>query len=233
MQEKEITFMKKALISCAVFEPYLKFLLKGRTDIQSVVFLEVKQHNHPEQLGVLLQEEINKISDVDEILVMYGLCGNAILPLKSRGIPVRLLKMHDCGMAFSGSRQRYKQLFAHRLSQSYACAAYDVLDSAENYRMSLEYLRIKQEYGEENAEYVLEMLHKPKNETTVYFDFGLGEDQDFLKKNTGRPLEVVSGGWQMMQDFIDGKDGDAVVLRDNEDLFAIYDLDEVFVSKGK
>jgi hypothetical protein len=43
----------------------------------------------------------------------------------------------------------------------------------------------------------------------------------------------VSGGWQMMQDFIDGKDGDTVVLRENEELFAIYDLDEVFVSREK
>jgi hypothetical protein len=65
------------------------------------------------------------------------------------------------------------------------------------------------------------------------FDFGLDEDRDFLKKNVGRPLEVVQGGWQMMQDFIDGKDVDTVVLRENEELFAIYDLDEVFVSREK
>jgi hypothetical protein len=225
--------MKKAIISCAVFEPYLKILLNNRDDIQSVVYLEVKQHNHPEQLAILLQENINRIFDVDEILVMYGLCGNAILPLKSNGIPIRLLKVHDCGMVLAGNRQRYKELFGHRLSQSYACAAYDVLDSSENYRMSLEYLRIKQEYGEDNAEYILETLHKPKNETTVYFDFGLKEDQEFLEKNAGRPLEVVSGGWKMMQDFIDGKDVDSVVLQENEELFAIYDLDDVFVSREK
>ena len=225
--------MKKAIISCAVFEPYLKKLLSDRDDISSIVFLEVKQHNHPEQLAVSLQSEINKIKDADEILLMYGLCGNAILPLRSSTVPVRILKMHDCGMALSGSRQRYKELFGHRLSQSYACAAYDVLDNAENYRMSLEYLRIKQEYGEENAEYVLEMLHKPKNETTVYFDFGLDEDRDFLSKNVGRSLEVVQGGWQMMQDFIDGKNKDSVLLSENEELFAIYDLDEVFVSREK
>jgi len=164
---------------------------------------------------------------------MYGLCGNAILPLKSNGIPIRLLKVHDCGMVLAGTRQRYKELFGHRLSQSYACVAYDVLDSSENYRMSLEYLRIKQEYGEDNAEYILETLHKPKNETTVYFDFGLKDDHEFLKKNVGRPLEVVSGGWQMMQDFIDGKDADSVILHENEELFAIYDLDDVFVSREK
>ena len=225
--------MKRALISCAVFEPYLKEILKDRTDIHPVIFLEVKQHNHPEQLAVLLQSQIDNISDADEILLMYGLCGNAILPLKSNGIPIRMLKMHDCGMALSGTRQRYKELFAHRLSQSYACAAYDVLDSADNYRMSLEYLRIKQEYGEENAEYVLEMLHKPKHDTTVYFDFGLTEDRAFLKRNQGRDLEIVSGGWQMMTDFIEGKDADTVLLKDNEELFAIYDLDDVFVSKEK
>jgi hypothetical protein len=225
--------MRKAIISCAVFEPYLKQLLRNRDDIASVVFLEVKQHNHSEQLALLLQQDIDRIRDVDEILVMYGLCGNAILPLKSNGIPIRLLKVHDCGMVLAGSRNRYKELFAHRLSQSYACAAYDVLESSENYRMSLEYLRIKQEYGEDNAEYILETLHKPKNETTVYFDFGLTEDQAFLNKHVGRPLEVVSGGWGMMRDFIDGKDNDAVVLKENEELFAIYDLDEVFVSREK
>lgn len=225
--------MRKAIISCAVFEPYLKILLRNRNDIASVVFLEVKQHNHPEQLAQLLQQGIDRIRDVDEILVMYGLCGNAILPLKSIGIPIRFLKVHDCGMVLAGSRKCYKERFAHRLSQSYACAAYDVLESSQNYRMSLEYLRIKQEYGEDNAEYILETLHKPKNETTVFFDFGLTEDQAFLRKHAGRPLEVVSGGWQMMQDFIDGKDNDAVVLKENEELFAIYDLDEVFVSREK
>ncbi len=225
--------MKKAIISCAVFQPYLKEILKDRTDIQSVIFLEVKQHNHPEQLAVLLQKEIDKIADADEILLMYGLCGNAILPLKSNGIPVRMFRMHDCGMALSGTRQRYKELFAHRLSQSYACAAYDVLDSADNYRMSQEYLRIKQEYGEENAEYILEMLHKPKHDTTIYFDFGLDEDRAFLEKNKDRSLEIVTGGWQMMLDLLDCKEADTVVLRENEELFAIYDLDEVFVSKEK
>ena len=63
--------MRKALISCAVFEPYLKQLLRNRDDIVSVIFLEVKQHNHPEQLAILLQQDIDRIRDVDEILVMY------------------------------------------------------------------------------------------------------------------------------------------------------------------
>jgi hypothetical protein len=224
--------MKRKIISCAIFEPYVSLIANHHRTQFDVKYLEIKQHDNPERLNELLQHEIDMIVDGEEILLLYGLCGNSILNLKARHIPIRILKVHDCAMVLSGSRDRYKKLFAKNLSQAYACVSYDSMESYQNFKMSLEYLRLVNEYGKDNADYVLETLYRPKSDTIFYFDFHLPNDQVQKEKYDKSRLEVFEGSLKMLENILLDRDmSDTECLCQGEKIYPIYDLDQVFVIK--
>ncbi len=224
--------MKRKIISCAIFEPYVNMIAINHQVNFDVKYLEIKQHDDPKRLNDLLQHEIDQIQHVDEILLLYGLCGNSILRLKAKDIPVRILKVHDCAMVLSGSRNRYKELFVHNLSQAYACASYDSLESYNNFKMSLMYLRLVNEYGQDNADYVLKTLYYPKSDKIFYFDFHLPNDAIQKLKYEKNKLKVVEGSLKMLENVLLNREHkDTECLRQGEMIDPIYDLDEVFVIK--
>lgn len=226
--------MKRKIISCAIFKPYIELIETQNNLFFDVEYLDIKQHDKPKQLNALLQEKINESKAVDEILLLYGLCGNAILNLVANDIPVRILKVHDCAMVLSGTRERYKKLFSNNLSQAYACASYNSLDSYHNYKVSLEYLRLVDQYGQENADYVLETLYRPKSDTIFYFNYHLKEDEKEIKKYDQDKLIIMDGQLTMLKDVLLNKDyKDSELLKTNEYIDPIYDLEDVFVIKQK
>jgi len=224
--------MKRKIISCAIFKPYIEVIEKTYDVFFDVQYLDIKQHDDPKKLNQLLQNEINQIKNVDEILLLYGLCGNSILNLKTMNIPVRILKVHDCAMVLAGSKSRYKQLFSQNLSQAYACASYNSLDSYNNYKTSLEYLRLVNKYGQENADYVLQVLYQPKSEHIFYFNFNLEEDKTEIEKYDRKKLKIIDGNLTMLENVLLMKDlKDTELLIINSSIEPIYDLEEVFVIK--
>lgn len=224
--------MKRKIISCAIFKPYIELIETQNNLIFDVEYLDIKQHDKPKQLNALIQKKINEIKEADEILLLYGLCGNALLGLAANDIPVRILKVHDCAMVLSGSRDRYKSLFSNNLSQAYACVSYNSLDSYHTYKASLEYLRLVDQYGQENADYVLETMYRPKSDTIFYFNYGLKDDKKEIKKYDSNKLKIIDGQLTMLEDVLLSKDyKDTELLKRNESIEPIYDLDDVFVIK--
>ncbi len=224
--------MKRKIISCAIFKPYIELIEVQNNLFFDVEYLDIKQHDKPKQLNALLQEKINEIKAVDEILLLYGLCGNAILNLVANDIPVRILKVHDCAMVLSGTRERYKKLFSNNLSQAYACASYNSLDSYHIYKASLKYLRLVEQYGQDNADYVLETMYLPKSDTIFYFNYDLKEDEKEIKKYDPSKLKVMNGQLTMLKDVLLNRDyKDTELLKTNEYIDPIYDLEDVFVIK--
>ena len=218
----------KKIISCKVFEPYIKRIQAETGTVFDVQWIDIKQHDNPKQLSAMIQSEVDNIVSADEILILYGLCGNALIEIVSRSIPLTILKVHDCCTVLMGSKERYSTFFADRLSQVWSCESYS-LDKNENYlKLTNDYLRYVKDYGEDNADYILEMLTPKKTEKSVYITFDSKADQLNICKLDSKGTEVINGDLKMLRNILNDEDKkDTLRLYPNEKLEALYDLSEV------
>ena len=87
---------KKLFIACTMQVDLIKSIYKKHQISIPVIWLERSLHNNPRQLNVRLQELIDQNQGYDEILFSYGLCGNAVIDLKSHNTKLVLPKYDDC-----------------------------------------------------------------------------------------------------------------------------------------
>ena len=80
-------------------------------DNYEFVYLDIQQHNQPHTLAKNIQKEIDKSRGDEKIIVLYGLCGNALVEIQARNIPVYLVRVHDCLTVLLGSKQRFVIIF--------------------------------------------------------------------------------------------------------------------------
>jgi len=219
--------MKRKIIACEVFKPYLEQIFL-RLPKEEIDYLEIKQHNHPEILANHLQEKIDVITDVDEILVLYGLCGNAILPLIARTIPIRVLRVHDCAAVLLGSNKAYQERFEGNPFKRYHCFSYG--DKEEEYfsKTSPEYRKIADQYGEDNADYVYEMLYDKFSAQVTYIRLGLEGENEQLSRHEPGYYSVIDGHLGMLEKILkNDPDSTDLVLHPNEHFEGVYDYQEV------
>lgn len=150
------------IISCEIFKPYIE-LLNMELDI---VYLDIEGHNYPKRLARMIQKEIDQSLNYEKILVLYGLCGNALLDLKVRDIPIYVIRVHDCLSILLGSKERFYHLFNERLSCGWSCY------SLENRVISYD------GYDEEEVEYLKSVLDLKKD---VYVSFSLEKEKEYEK----------------------------------------------------
>lgn len=219
--------MNRKIICCSVFKPYIEKLNQQYQKELNIEYYEVKLHNEPKKLFELLQNKINELSGFDEILIMYGLCGHATSDLRAKDCPITLLKVHDCFSILLGGKDRFIELFSNRLSTGWNSASYRLDDFGYN-KTSQEYLNYVEEYGEDNADYLMETLYGNQGQK-IYLDFGLNEDKENLQE--GHSFEVISGSYKQIEEIIfhDVRNNNhTLTLYPNEKIKLEYDLVEVF-----
>lgn len=223
--------MFRTIISCRVFEPYVRLFETERDVKLDIRWIDVKQHDQPKRLQELIQKEIDTIQDADEILVLYGICGNALVGLKPKNIPLALVRVHDCCPILLGSKKRFKEVFGHRLSQRWGCESYSIDDQSKYDSKSPEYLKLAKEYGEENAEYVFSILHPETSDGLVYINFGSELDRFNLTQLVNEKVEIADGQTEFLFSIIDGTSDELLILNPDETIEPLYDLDIVFEKK--
>lgn len=89
----------RVLIACSMLENEIRMILDrlGLKDLM-VVWMERGYHDRPEELGHVVQEEIDKAEDLgaDEILLCYGLCGNGAEGWTAKRAKLVMPKFDDC-----------------------------------------------------------------------------------------------------------------------------------------
>lgn len=219
--------MKRKILCCKVFEPYINKLNEQYQKTFDIEFFEVKLHNEPKKLFDLLQNRINELEGYDEILVMYGLCGHATSEIRAKDCPVTLLKVHDCFSILLGGKDRFIELFSDRLSTGWNSASYRLDEFGYN-KTSQEYLNYVEEYGDDNADYLMETLYGNQGQK-IYLDFDLETDKENLSGE--HQFEVVPGSYKQIEDIVFKEirnNNHTLTLYPNEKIKLEYDLMEVF-----
>lgn len=97
--------MKTVAIACQTIEDELNAIYNTLVDPFPIVWVESGLHNFPSQLKVRIQQEIDKISGVDNILLLFGYCGNSIEGLVAEQARLVVPKVEDCISLLLGGNQ--------------------------------------------------------------------------------------------------------------------------------
>lgn len=218
----------KKIISCEVYRPYIERLVQQYNMKLDIEYLEIKQHDNPEKLNKLLKKKIDENKSYNDIYLLYGVCGNAIIGLKSKTTRLHIIKVHDCMSVLLGGKEKYKKIFEQNPSQKWACESYGFSEDKEkNYKKYVEL------YGEENAKYLLEVLDS-HGDKLIYLDFGSKRDKDNIDALSKiRELIVIEGKTDMLERILFEKEKEILMLQPGEEVELIYDMDEVMrVKRG-
>lgn len=160
------------VLCCEVFtrESYLRAAHSPLT--VDVELLDKALHDTPLDLRKRLQERIDQVDAqrYGAIALVYGLCNVGLAGLVAREVPLVLPRAHDCITLYLGSRQRYDEEFqsqpgtywysADYLERSQHKLTHDQPPTAlgASSKLHATYEELVAKYGEDNAQYVLEVM---------------------------------------------------------------------------
>ncbi len=249
--------MRLKLIACKVLTREISCALANSANYIDTTFIRRDYHDRPEVLRRVLQDEIDKIDenddicthrfqdasqDFDAILLGYGLCSNALLGLVSKKYPLVVPKAHDCVTLFLGSKERYDKEFHSKNGIYWYTKGWienSLMPSKHSYEIA--YHKYVDLYGEDNAEFLLEMEQgwNTKYENCIFISQGMpGEEQDrtftkecahFMNWKYGE----LKGDHTLMDDFINGnwQEDRFLVVPPGKTICASFDHDIVCVGE--
>lgn len=230
-------------LACAVFARECYYCAALSKNIVDVQLLEQGLHDiGEEKMSAALQSEVDAVDKdkYEAILLAYGLCNNGIRNLHA-DIPLVVPRAHDCITLLMGSKEAYLKYFhAHPgcffRSVGWAERAHDNLSNPESTTRQLgmgTYEDYVEQYGEDNAKYLMETLgdHLRNYSRLSYIDTGLPLGGDYqreakaLAKEKAWEFLEVQGNTHLITNLMNGSwdDADFLVVKPGLTIQASYD----------
>jgi hypothetical protein len=211
-----------AVIARSVNQVDVEFLPKGLHDLGSA------------SMRARLQQAVDGAEGqgFEAVALGYALCGNGIVGLAARSVPVLVPKAHDCITLFMGSRDKYLEYFNSHPGVYFKTTGWIERGHALGPQMSLEYDALVARYGEENARYLYEELTKHYGQYT-FIEMGVEPDGRFEQRvredaaARGWKYEKVPGDMTLIQRLVDGPwdSGDFLVVPPGARITARHDCE--------
>jgi len=202
-------------------------------------------HNEPQKLRDVLQHEIDAAEPgYDAIVLGYGLCGGATAGIVARDTPLVVPRAHDCITLFLGARERYAAEFNASTTYWYVN---DQVERNQGYNAKsvglgvsgdsdddMEAIRAEyvEKYGEDNAEYLMEVMGawKTHYQRAAFVGMGVADETASIAYARGQAdrrgwgFDQVEGSMVLLRKLIDGEwDGDVLALQPGERLAMSWD----------
>ncbi|MEI6075760.1 MAG: DUF1638 domain-containing protein [Verrucomicrobiota bacterium] len=173
-----------ALLACSVFKQEIELYTRGASHIKETRFFEMSLHDRPTYLRGILQENLESIearTDIDAVVLAYGLCGRGTLGLRPTRHPFVIPRAHDCITVFFGS----KEIYAKHQQGCPTCYYYTPgwnrgrrVPGEE--RLEAMRLELAAKFEPEEVDFLLtsEREQWAKYDTATYLDLGTTDAQD-------------------------------------------------------
>ncbi|WP_243375239.1 DUF1638 domain-containing protein [Geotalea sp. SG265] len=136
------------IIACQVMEEELLAIPTGQpVDFH---FVSTGLHRWPEKLREELQRLVGESSDIERVVLAFGLCGGAVAGLKAP-VPLSVPLAHDCIPLLLGSSYTHESLIAEEKGTFFLSSGW--LEGERN--IFSEYRRVLEKYGEQKARRVM------------------------------------------------------------------------------
>lgn len=192
------------MIACAVLSRECYHCASISKNSIDVKIIEQGLHDiGEERMSSSLQAEIDAIDTdkYDAILLAYGLCNNGVRTLQS-SLPIVLPRAHDCITLLMGSKSAYMDYFNNNpgtffQSVGWTERAEDNLSNPKSTTREMgmsSYEDYVNQYGEENAKYLMETLndHLKNYSRLAYIDTGLPNTEEYEEE---AKLWAKEQGW--------------------------------------
>lgn len=157
------------VIACEIMVREVCHVVADCPHIVDVDFLDQGYHDYVDTGRASIQARLDSLpkGKYDAVLLGYGLCNNLLAGLRANGTPLVVPKAHDCITIFLGSRERYDAEFAATPGTYYYTSGWlecrvrrggDSMDQTSAHRTQV-YESYVRKYGEDNAKYLMDMLH--------------------------------------------------------------------------
>lgn len=209
--------MKTVAIACNTMKDEIMLVISEIGTNFPIIWIDSGQHGTPEKLGKNIQRQIDKVCDVENILLLFGGCGNALLGLRS--IVARLIfpRVEDCIALFLGGNQKRRELdikgHGYYLTKGY-------LENEAN--IWTEYKYSLNKYGEEKAGKLMGSILRNYQKLRVIETGAYNLEETTAKTKTiatklGLDHEVITGSLHILiKAFREEWDEDFVILNPGE-----------------
>lgn len=141
------------IVACQTIRDEVNLAISETGINYPILWIESGLHNFSDRLGRKIQEEINKLDNVETILLAFGNCGNSLLGLKAPLAKLVIPRVDDCISLLLGSYERrhnlYKEVGTYFLTKGW-------LENEQN--LLSEYERCLKRYGKDRALQVMNMM---------------------------------------------------------------------------
>lgn len=196
----------------------------------------------PDEMRRTIQARIDAVDPAryDGVVLGYGLCSNGTAGLVARRLPLVMPRAHDCVTFFFGSKDAYRAYFDKHpgtyfrttgwAERDFCWQASSIPNQLGMEKSYEEYVRL---YGEENADFIRQMLGSWERhyDRMAFIDMGLA---NFLPHAEEAEREAVRRGWaferilgdlRLIEALLDGPwlDDEFIVLQPGQRSVATHD----------
>jgi hypothetical protein len=241
--------MHLKLIVCEIFYREVCRLVSESPHTCDAEFLPKGLHDlGTEKMVARLRERLGSVEKgtYDAIVFVYGLCNNGLVGLSSPHTKLVLPRAHDCITLLMGSRDKYTEYFNSHPGTYYRTTGwYERNDSSsagemgisESLGLDVEYEKLVEQYGEDNAKYVMDMMGDAtaNYDRVTYISMGLPCDEQFRQQarveaeEKGWTFDDYPGSMNLLRRAVNGEwaGGDFLVLEPGQSIQASHDDDVV------
>ncbi len=104
------TGMKNIAVACQTLKNEVELVAEDLKVGCEIIWIDSGLHNVPKKLNKVLQDQISKINNVDNIILLFGSCGCALNGISSSTARIIFPKVDDCISLFLGGNEKRRML---------------------------------------------------------------------------------------------------------------------------
>lgn len=197
---------KRLLIACTMQLDIIRYIMKEYKIELPVIWLDRTLHNCPCKLHMCIQNVICEHQDVDEILLSYGLCGNATLGLFSENTKLIMPAFDDCICQYLYKKIDCKQRHVvpekgcFYLTREWTIDAQGIVQQCED---------IYAKYGKDNGQVIIDEIYADYHTLVLLKTEAYDVDKicgyvDKAMKYTGMRVKMQNANTEILENLLKG-----------------------------
>jgi len=211
--------MGNIAVACNTLRDEIRKVISDTGIKTPIIWVDSGLHDFPDKLNKTIQEQIDRIENVENIVLLFGKCGNSIVGLNSSTSRIIIPEIDDCIAMFLGGDEEKKKL------ERQAPAYYFTRGYLENEtNIWTEYIYSVNKYGPEKAKSMFHRLFKNYKKLRI-IDTGAYEVKEIIERTNNiadefnLDHEIVEGSLRYLYKAFSGDwDEDFIIMEPGKEI---------------